>query len=188
MGYTKYVQKLYKKPKQALGELWRERLVQVRREPTVTRLEKPTRIDKARSYGYKAKQGFFVARVKVSRGGKQRHHIMGGRKPRRSHAKLVLSKNRQAIAEERASRKYLNAEVLGSYWLTKDGLTEWFEVVLADRKKVSTYKGYEWLANSRGKAFRGLTSAGRKFRGLRNKGKGAEKIRPSLRANKKRGN
>jgi len=32
---------------------------------------------------------------------------------------------------------------------------------------------------------RGLTSAGRKSRGLRGKGKGFEKIRPSLRANKR---
>ncbi|MCK5341892.1 MAG: 50S ribosomal protein L15e, partial [Candidatus Heimdallarchaeota archaeon] len=34
------------------------------------------------------------------------------------------------------------------------------------------------------RVFRGLTSAGKKTRGLRNKGHGAEKIRPSLRANR----
>jgi len=34
---------------------------------------------------------------------------------------------------------------------------------------------------------RGKTSAGQKGRGLMYKGKGAEKVRPSLRANKNRG-
>ncbi len=41
------------------------------------------------------------------------------------------------------------------------------------------------IAKKKGRAFRGLTSAGRKSRGLRRKGKGAEKVRPSLRANKR---
>ena len=40
--------------------------------------------------------------------------------------------------------------------------------------------------SNKGRAFRGLTSAGKKSRGLRNKGKGAEKIRPSLKSNKRR--
>ena len=46
-----------------------------------------------------------------------------------------------------------------------------------------------WICDSthKGRVFRGLTSAGRKSRGLRNKGKGAEKIRPSIRANKGKG-
>ena len=37
-------------------------------------------------------------------------------------------------------------------------------------------------AAQRGRVYRGLTSSGKKSRGLRRKGKGAEKIRPSLRA------
>ena len=40
-----------------------------RKQGSVTRIERPTRIDKARSLGYKAKQGIVVARVKVRRGG-----------------------------------------------------------------------------------------------------------------------
>ncbi|MEC8626004.1 MAG: 50S ribosomal protein L15e, partial [Candidatus Thermoplasmatota archaeon] len=40
----------------------------------------------------------------------------------------------------------------------------------------------------RGRAARGLTSAGKRGRGLsRSKGKGAEKLRPSLKANLNRG-
>ncbi len=188
MGYIKYLKQAYQEPKESLGPILKERLIQLRREPTVNTIENPTRIDKARQYGYKAKQGFFIVRVKVNRGGKKRHHLMGGRKPARSHAQLILSKNHRMIAEERATRNHPNAEVLGSYWIAEDGLSRWYEIVMADRNKVSTYKGYEWLTNTRGRAFRGITSAGRKMRGLRHKGKGAEKMRPSLNANKGRGN
>ena len=39
----------------------------------------------------------------------------------------------------------------------------------------------------RGRAYRGKTSAGKRGRGLHKKGKGAEKLRPSLRANLNRG-
>jgi large subunit ribosomal protein L15e len=39
----------------------------------------------------------------------------------------------------------------------------------------------------RGRAYRGKTSAGKRGRGLFNKGKGAEKLRPSLKANLNRG-
>jgi len=86
-------------------------------------------------------------------------------------------------------KKYVNCEVLNSYYVVKDGKHYWYEVILVDRVQVSTYKGYSWLTpgGNKGRVYRGITSAGRKSRGLRNKGKGAEKIRPSLRANKRRG-
>ena len=46
-----------------------------------------------------------------------------------------------------------------------------------------------WITDPKNKkrAFRGLTSAGKRGRGLHNKGLGAEKIRPSLQANRNRG-
>ena len=39
----------------------------------------------------------------------------------------------------------------------------------------------------KGRVYRGKTSAGKRGRGLHNKGKGAEKLRPSLKANQNRG-
>ncbi|ALV62505.1 LSU ribosomal protein L15e [Thermococcus sp. 2319x1] len=46
-----------------------------------------------------------------------------------------------------------------------------------------------WIAGKahKGRVFRGLTSAGKRSRGLLNKGKGAEKVRPSIRAHRGRG-
>ena len=50
--------------------LWK-RYAGVAPEGSVTRLEHPTRIDRARSLGYKAKQGIAVVRVQVRRGGRR---------------------------------------------------------------------------------------------------------------------
>jgi len=181
MGAYKYLTELYKKPTENLEDLWKQRLIQWRQDPAVIRVDKPTRLDRARSLGYKAKQGYVVVRVKLIRGGRMRPRFKGGRKPRNMRRRKVLDKSYQVVAEERASRKHPNCEVLNSYFVAKDGRNYWFEVILADRVQVSKYEGMEWLAkgSNRGRIFRGLTSAARKSRGLLNKGKGAEKIRPS---------
>ena len=41
-------------------ELWKDRLLKWRREPVTVKLEHPTRIDRARSLGFKAKKGVFI--------------------------------------------------------------------------------------------------------------------------------
>ncbi|MDP2908465.1 MAG: 50S ribosomal protein L15e [Nanoarchaeota archaeon] len=187
MGMYKYLAEIYKNPIQNLGELWKQRLVQWRKEPSIVRIDKPTRLDRARSLGYKAKQGYIVVRVKVLRGGRMRPRFHAGRKPKSRRRKKIVGKSYQWIAEERVASKYPNCEVLNSYQIAVDGNYYWFEVLLVDRVQVSKYKGMEWLASTRGRAFRGLTSAGKRSRGiLTHKGKGAEKLRPSLRANKRR--
>ena len=189
MSMYKYLAEIYKKPAQNLGEIWQQRLIEFRRDLSVVRIDRPTRLDAARSLGYKAKQGYIVVRVKVIRGGRKRPRFKGGRRSKHLRRKKIVGKSYQWIAEERAARKYPNCEVLNSYQIAVDGRYYWFEVILADKEQVSKYKGMEWLAKGKhkGRVFRGKTSAGRKSRGLRsNKGQGAEKLRPSLRANKRR--
>ena len=68
----KYVRDLWKQPKKNMPELWRQRLISWRRQHSTVRIERPTRIDKARSLGYKAKQGYVIVRQKVLRGGHTR--------------------------------------------------------------------------------------------------------------------
>mgnify|MGYP000178633010 CR=1 FL=1 len=103
----------------------------------------------------------------------------------------IHQKSLQWLAEERAQRKYPNLEVLNSYWIGKDGRYEYYEVIFLDPSHPSIKKDGDlgWIASGRhrGRVFRGLTGAGKTSRGLRNKGEGAEKVRPSIRANKKRG-
>jgi len=69
-----YITNLWKEREEGevLSKLLRDRLIKWRREPTVVRVEKPTRLDRARAIGYAAKQGFIVVRVKVRKGGQNR--------------------------------------------------------------------------------------------------------------------
>ena len=74
----------WKNPKKSEILLFqRERMIDWRKGNSIERLEHPTRLDRARSLGYKAKIGYIVVRSRVRRGGSNRPKIMGGRRPRR---------------------------------------------------------------------------------------------------------
>src|SRR3989344_6390633 len=82
MGMYQYIREAWNKPKEGLGQLWQQRLIKWRQEPATIRIERPTRLDSARSLGYKAKQGYVLVRQRVDRGGRQRPKIRKGRKSR----------------------------------------------------------------------------------------------------------
>ena len=188
MSMYRYVRDLWKRPKENMKDLMRERLIKWRKIPATVRIERPTRIDRARSLGYRAKPGFIVVRQRVSAGGHRNPSIKRGRRPKRYSARMALRKSYQLIAEERAQKKYPNCEVLNSYWVAKDGQYYWYEIILVDRANPQIYndRKINWISLDKGRVFRGKTSAGRKMRNLDNKGKGAEKARPSRRAKKRR--
>jgi len=153
------------------AQLMKQRLIEWRRQPSIVRVEKPTRIDRARRLGYKAKQGFVIVRVRVRKGGLRKPRPSSGRRPKRmgvyGHSP---KKSLRLIAEERAARKYRNLEVLNSYYVGEDGLYKYYEVILVDphHPAVLSDPDVNWIANpsQRGRVFRGKTSAGRKTRGL----------------------
>lgn len=184
MGYLKYVTQLWNKGSEDFSELMKKRKIEWRREPSTVRIERPTRIDRARALGWKPKKGFIVVRQRVLRGGRQRPNDLGGRKTANSGMKKIVSKSYQIVAEERASSKYPNCEVLNSYYVAKDGKNGWYEVILIDRDSPEVYmnKQTAWARDTRGKANRGLTSSGKRSRGLNKKGIGSEKTRPSNKA------
>jgi len=170
-----------------ISELMRQRMREWRKGPAIVRVEKPTRLDRARALGYKAKQGIVVARARIRKGGRRKERPSRGRRPKRMGVrKLVPKKSIQLMAEERAARRYPNLEVLNSYPLGDDGQHHYFEVILLDPNHPAVRSDPElgWIAEpgQRGRVHRGLTRAGRKSRGLLRKGKGAEKVRPSVRA------
>jgi len=185
MAY-KYIAEAWAKPERSfVDELMRQRLIEWRRQPVMARIEKPTRLDKARKLGYRAKQGFVLARVRVRRSGFRKQRPGAGRRPKRMGVKkFKLSKSMRLIAEERVGRKFPNLEVLNSYWVGEDGVSKWFEVVMVDPQHpaIKADKVINWICQKqhRGRAFRSLTSAGKKVRSLRRRGRGAEKFRPSL--------
>lgn len=170
-----------------LNKLMRSRMREWRRGPAIVRVEHPTRLDRARALGYKAKQGIIVVRARVRKGGRRKVRPRRGRRPKRMGVrKLVPKKSIQLIAEERAARKYPNLEVLNSYPLGPDGTHEYFEVIMLDPNHPAILSDSQlgWVAEKKhsGRVYRGLTRSGRKSRGLLHKGKGAEKVRPSVRA------
>ncbi len=189
MGLTKYLREVWKKPTK---EMLRDRMITWRKSKVIERVKKPLRIDRARSLGYKAKKGVFVVRIRIQRGGHRRQRPHKGRRSKRMTPRKIISMNYKEIAEQRVAKRYRNAEVLNSYLLGKDGLHYFYEVILVDRSspEIKNDKELSFVTNpaNRGRAIRGLTSAGRKARGLRNSTVKAPKVRPSLRANGRRGN
>lgn len=190
MGAYSYIQENFEKSYSERDEVYRSRLMDMRREAVVTRLEKPTNVARARSLGYKAKQGFVIVRARVSRGAGMHTRPNKGRKPSRMGVnKLTRGKSKQLTAEERAQRKFPNLEVLNSYWVADDGMHKWFEVIMVDpcHPCIANDPNLSWTARDRNRVNRGRTSAGKKTRGHMYKGLGTEKVRPSVKAHNRRG-
>ena len=104
-----------------------------RTEPTIHRIDRPSRLDRAHRLGYKAKQGIVVVRARVGRGGMRKQRPVAGRRPKHIgvvHIKQGISMRK--VAERRVNEKFPNLEVLGSYYLHKDGTNIWYEAILAD--------------------------------------------------------
>jgi len=167
MALYKYLRELWKKRnEQELKELWRKRVIEWRNSPSCVRLKKPTRLDRARSLGYKAKKGFIIVRQKVERGRRKKQGGIKGRRSKRMSRRKNLDLSYQTIAEQRANKKYPNCEVLNSYFLAKDGKYCYYEVILVDRAmpELLSDENLAKLLKQRGRVFRGLTSSAKKSR------------------------
>lgn len=188
MGLYKYLRENWKNNEDASSELWRQRKLEWSKEDNSVRIERPTRLDRARSLGYKAKPGYLIVRQRVPRGKRLRPKLTGGRRSKHSGRRLNLDISYQVIAEQRANKKYSNCEVLNSYYLTEDGKYYWYEIILVEtaHPQILADPRINWIVSQKGRVYRGLTSFAKKARGLRGKGKGYEKVRPSRTANLKR--
>jgi len=194
MGAYKYLEELWKKKQSDVCRfLSRVRTWEFRQLPAIHRASRPTRPDKARRLGYKAKQGYIVYRVRVKRGGRKRKVSKGicyGKPSTSGVTKIKAARNLKSVAEERAGRKFGSLRVLNSYWVTQDAIHKWYECVMVDpmHKVIRNDPRINWICNATHKhrELRGLTSAGRKSRGLHRRGKAAIKIRPSRKGNWKK--
>lgn len=181
-GLYSQIRQAWKKPDK---KLLRERMVEWRKSSVIVKVEKPLRLDRARSLGYKAKKGFVIARIRIIRGGHKRSRPNKGRRSKRLHTRKNLRMNYQWIAEQRVARRFANLEVLNSYLIGKDGINYFYEVILVDPQmpEIKNDKTIGWITKleNRKRPFRGITSSGKKSRGLRSKSRQI-KTRPSLRA------
>lgn len=185
-GMYHYIKQAWKKPDK---KTLRERMVEWRKSPVFTRVEKPLRLDRARNLGYKDKKGFVIIRIRVNRGGHKRPRPNKGRRSKRLHTRKNLSMSYKWIAENRVSKKFTNLEVLNSYLIGKDGQHYFYEVICVDptRPEITKDKNLKFLTNpvNQNRPERGLTSAAKKSRGLRSKHP-TNKARPSIGAGKRR--
>mmetsp|Transcript_84078 Transcript_84078/g.235572 ORF Transcript_84078/g.235572 Transcript_84078/m.235572 type:complete len:205 (+) Transcript_84078:70-684(+) len=196
MGAYKYLEEFWrKKQSDVFRYLARLRTWEFRQLPAVHRCSRPTRPDKARKVGYKAKQGYIVYRVRIRRGDRKTRVAKGivyGKPKHQGINKNKATRNLRNIAEERAGRKIASLRVLNSYWVAQDAKHKWYEIVMVDpyHNAIRNDPRINWICKPvmKHRELRGLTSAGRKARGLYNKGKRATKLRPSSRAAYKRHN
>merc|ERR1712046_281897 len=194
MGAYKYLRELWnRKQSDVLRFCQRIRAWEFRQMPTIHRASRPTRPDKARRLGYKAKQGYCVYRVRVRRGGRKRpvHKGQVYGKPRNAGiTALKARRSLRSVAEERAARRCGGLRGLNSYWVNQDATFKYFEIIMVDpaHKAIRRDPRINWIVNPTHKhrELRGITSAGRANRGLRSKAHGAAKRKPSMRANWKR--
>merc|ERR1719498_843662 len=175
MGAYKYLQELWRKKKSdTMRFVMRVRCWEYRQLATIHKASKPSRLDKARAVGYKAKQGYSVYRVRIRRGGRKRavgKGIVYGKPVHQGIRKLKKARSHRSVAEEKVGRHCSNMRVLNSYWVGQD----------AAYKKDPRIN---WIVSEKHnkRELRGLTSAAKKYRGLRQKGYRAHGIRPSKRA------
>ncbi|KAJ2346637.1 60S ribosomal protein L15, partial [Coemansia sp. RSA 2618] len=173
MGAYKYLEEISKKKQSdVMRFLLRVRCWEYRQLKTIHRASRPSRPDKARRLGYKAKQGYVIYRVRVRRGNRKRPNPKGqvyGKPVHQGINELKLQKSKRAVAEQRVGKRCANMRVLNSYWVNQDSTFKFFEVILVDptHKTIRRDPRINWIAKTvqKRREARGLTSAGRKSRG-----------------------
>jgi large subunit ribosomal protein L15e len=127
------MRKIWREKNEELIKNLRKRAIEWRKEKSIVRVDRPLRLDRARSLGYKAKQGFIVVRVRVRKGGFSKPRPRSGRRPKALGVvkhKVNVSLKEEAI--NRVSKKYVNMHVLGAYEIFRDAKYAWYEVILVD--------------------------------------------------------
>ena len=146
----RHLKEAWKRPEDSyIKDVMRQRAIYWRRQPASVRIDKPTRLDRARSLGYKAKKGFVVVRTRVRRGGRRKPRpTLGRRQKRMGVKKFTPAKSIRLMAEERTARKYPNLEVLNSYWVWQDGRHKWYEIILVNPNSpsIKSDKDVGWIA------------------------------------------
>ncbi|MFP3132907.1 MAG: 50S ribosomal protein L15e [Nitrososphaeria archaeon] len=128
-----YINETWKRYYKEKPEEYKQYLIKWRREPRILRIEKPTRLDRARALGYKEKQGYIIVRVRVSKGGMKIQRPSSGRRQKHAGSKLISGqKSKEKIALERAQKKYVNLKPLGLYYVGEDGKYVWYEIIFYD--------------------------------------------------------
>jgi len=69
----------------------------------------------------------------VGTGGMRKKRPVAGRRPKHlGVTRIKADDSMKKVAERRVVQRYPNMRLLGSYFVYKDGMHYWFEVILAD--------------------------------------------------------
>ena len=169
----KHMEQSWRHPEKVdLKDSVRTRRQEWRKDPVINRIERPTRLNRARVLGYKAKQGYVLARIRLRRGGLRKKRPTLGRRPKRMGVvKHTPNISIKGIAEARVAKRFPNLRVLNSYYVGEDGKSKYYEVILVDpnHPQIISDPKINWICqpHTKGRERRGLTSSGKKSRGLR---------------------
>merc|ERR1712169_136694 len=109
MGAYAYLAELSNRKQSDVARfLSRVRCWNYRQLNVIHRATRPSRPDKARRLGYKAKQGFVVYRVRVRRGNRKRRVSKGivyGKPKGQGVTQLMFQRSLRSTAEERVARR-----------------------------------------------------------------------------------
>lgn len=189
MGAYKYIEAIQtKKQSDLLRFLLRVRCWEYRQLNVIHRASRPSRPDKARRLGYRAKQGYVIYRIRVRRGNRKKHVPKGatyGKPVRQGVNHMKPTRSLRSIAEERVGRKCANLRVLNSYWINADGVYKYYEVICVDPQHNAIRRDprINWIVDAvhKHREVRGLTGVGKKTRGM-NKGHRYNKTHPGKNA------
>ncbi|KAA8565328.1 hypothetical protein EYC84_011045 [Monilinia fructicola] len=159
MGALKYLEEIQKKKQSdVLRFLLRVRCWELRQLNVVHRASRPSRPDKARRLGYKAKQGYFQ-RVPPTES-----------QPTRVLTNLSTKDPSSPPLRSVSVARCANLRVLNSYWINQDSTYKYFEIILVDpqHKAIRRDPRINWIVNPvhKHRESRGLTATGKKSRGL----------------------
>ena len=94
----------------------RKRAITWRKENAATRVDKPSRLLRAKRLGYKAKQGIIIIRMRVGTGGMRKQRPRGGRRPKHlGVTRIKADDSMKKVAQRRVLERYPNMRLLGSY-------------------------------------------------------------------------
>ncbi len=140
MGMYKYVRKSFAASMKKRSDAFKERVRKWRGGRTIVRADSPSNPVRAHELGYKATKDFVVARVRISHGKRRRRQADLGRKPAKNRKFVEPGRELKWFAEQKASRRFSNLDVVNSYLAGSDGQYKYFEVILHNPCDDTPYK------------------------------------------------
>ena len=132
MGVYQYLREMWKQPQESLKTEMQQRLIQWRQEPSTLRLDHPTRLDRARSLGFKAKPGIFVVRQRLQRGGHWKPKPDGGsRKTGTPSIVVIRSRSGSAfrVRTMTGTPCWCSAATNKRHWFSDPPMSGWYRSI-----------------------------------------------------------